>query len=324
MEFSGAFDVGRAVRHGFAGLKLAWLPLWVGAFLMGLTEGGGGGGNIGDIGRLFDKGNDGGDYDWNGSGSDWNYQLGDLGDHLGQRVMELKAGPVGEALLGQSWQEPAVIGMVLAGLVCVTIIFVALFSLRCWVHPGYIRLHKQVIETGAGDFGTLFSGADMFMKMVTWKLLSGAISFGAILVAALPGAALAIAGGVGDQNMLLFGGAALAALLVFPVAVYVNLGLYVGNHVVVLEGLGAMEALDRTWTLTNGNRLTLFIFAVVVALVTFGALLGGLLMCCIGVLFTVPAARAMMDLGLTESFLLATRDNSETAQWRLPELASGS
>lgn len=321
MQFSGAFDVGRALRHGFTALKLAALPLWIGAFLMGLTEGGGGGGNIGDIGRLFDQGGDDGGYDWDGGGSDWNYQLGRLGGLLGQRL-DAQAGIGADALLGQSL-EPAMIAAIGVGIVCVTIIFAALFALRCWVHPGYIRLHKQVIETGAGDFSTLFSGADMFMKMVTWKLLSGLISFGAILVAALPGTALAIAGGMGDQQLLLIGGGVLAVLLVLPVAIYVNMGLYVGNHVVVLEGLSAMEALERTWSLANGNRLTLFIFAFVMGLVMIGALFAGLLMCCIGVLFTVPAARAMMDVGLTESFLLATREDSETAGWRLPEIAGG-
>ncbi|MCB9761353.1 MAG: hypothetical protein H6739_16040 [Alphaproteobacteria bacterium] len=321
-----AFNPGRAIKHGIEGLKLAPLPLFVGAFIMGMTEGGGGSGNFSNLGDLANQGGGGGDdFDWEGGGTDWNYDLGDgLDGLLGQLPLNLQAqSSPADLFAGQSFGDPGFIAILAVGMVCVLVLAVAFFALRCWVHTGYIRLHKQVIETGEGDFGTLFSGGDLMANMALWKLLGGAISFGTIMVAALPGGVIALVGGVADIGALLPVGAGLAFILVVPVMIYVGLGLYLGNHAVVIEGLGPMAALERSWGMAKGNRVTLFVYSLVMGLFGFAAAIVGLLMCCIGVIVTGPAARAIVDVGLTEAFMLATGGAEGAANWRLLEVTGG-
>ena len=285
-DLSYAFQPTRNLAHGWEALKRQPIGLLLGAFLMTITDGGGGG--------------SGG----SNSGSGTREPLWDS-NQWGQNHIQA-ASDWGQGLLGQAdmgGAEMAVVAMI-AGCVLGCLLLVALF--RCWLEPGYIRLQREVLADGAGKIGTLFSGTDAFVRMLLWKLLSFVIGLGTAVVSLLPGGAVA---GVGwfvlDDQTFLWVGVVLGALLLLPAAFYVGIGLSLGAHAVSLDDLGAMDALERSWGLARGNRLTLFVFYLVTAIVWFL----GVCLCCVGIVGT----RVMRDVATTEGYLLATRRDEAEA-----------
>ncbi len=328
MEFSHAFSPSRAFKHGYEALKLAPAPLFVGALIMSFTEGGGGGNNFSNLGDL--AGDDGGynsgyDFDWDGGGSDWNYRLQIMAEQFGAGDLLQAAGglPGGLSGLARGELEPALLGGILVGAVCLMGLMLIFAGVRAWVHVGYIRLHEEVIIEGDGSFGTLFGGGDRFVDMLLWKLLKMGIGFGVALASMLPGGIVLGAGAAMDSEPLIMGGVVLMMLIWLPVAIYVGLGMMLGEHVLVLENKGVMDTLGRAWSLADGNRVTIFVFAFMAGLAQFAAAIVGLMMCCVGVIITSPGCRALVDVGWTESFLFHTRGEEEAAKWRVPEVAGG-
>ncbi|MFN7144467.1 MAG: hypothetical protein ACK4YP_11865 [Myxococcota bacterium] len=189
----------------------------------------------------------------------------------------------------------AALGLMAVGIVIGLIFFVA----RCFLLPGWIRLLRHIVETGTDDLPKLFSGGDALLRMIGWRFLDGFIRFGTFIVAAIPGLVLVGYGLSQGPDLAWVGaGATLVAFFALPVSIYVGLGLRLGDQVVALEGLGPIAALDRSWELARGHRLTLWVFFLVTDLFS----LLGMFFCFIGLFVT----RAIADLGVTEAFLLAT------------------
>ncbi|MFZ5475475.1 MAG: hypothetical protein ACOZNI_01765 [Myxococcota bacterium] len=179
------------------------------------------------------------------------------------------------------------------------------FLVRSWIHTGWIRLHRDLVVDGQAEVVTLFRGFDAFGRMAGWKVLSTLVALGTFVASLLPGGVLAAVAWSADQRDLAIGGGLLlGALVALPASIYVALGLALGAHAVALEGKGPVAALERSWELADGNRLTLLVYYFVTGLFT----LLGILLCCIGVWWT----KAIVDVGTTEAFLLATRDDADT------------
>jgi hypothetical protein len=177
----------------------------------------------------------------------------------------------------------------------------AILVFRSWIHAGYIRLHRDLVTTGAAEAGVLFSGGPDLWRLAGWKILKAVMSLSFLVVSALPaalGAAIAHYGAHASQPVVVGVGLALLALVAVPVTIYVALGLVLGDIAVVIERLGPVGALERSWSLARGNRVPLFVYFFVTTLFS----LVGVLACCIGVIVT----RAIADLGTTEAYLLAT------------------
>lgn len=290
--FHDAFDIAARLSSGFRSLKVAPWPLLLGALIMQCTEGGSGsGGNY--------SGSDGGD-----SGSWDSYDWENLHGILG----ELPWGDPSGAVAAIGGAELAVIAVILivamgVGLLCGG----AMLAFRSWIHGGYVRLHREVLRSGAGGFDTLFGAGDVFWSLVGFKLVWALIYTGTLLLALLPGGLLAIAGAVAKITPLIWVGVALMVLVAIPVAVYVTLGLVFGELAVALDGAKAMEAVERSWDLARGNRLWLLLYLFVTGLFT----LVGICLLCFGIVIT----RAIADTGFTEAYLLATRPASELEGW---------
>jgi hypothetical protein len=241
-----AFDIPRAIGHGWEALKRQPIGLLLGAFLMSVTEGGGG-------------------------GSGGNGQPADS-QGLSEGLREAS-----NALGGAEWAVIALIGG------CVLCCGLAILLFRSWLEPGYLRLHRELVIGGASGVGPLFGGASAWTRMIAWNLLSGVIMLGTLVVAMLPGGALLGAGYASHESVpLMVAGGVLMAIIGVPVGIYVKLGLSFGAHAVALDDLGVMDALERSWALARGARLHLFLFFLVTGL--FWA--AGLLLCCVGVFAT--------------------------------------
>jgi hypothetical protein len=189
-----------------------------------------------------------------------------------------------------------------------TVFAIASFFLRCWLLPGWLRLHRHVLQTGEDAMGALFGGGDAFLRMLGWQVLNKVILLGTFVVAALPGGALMALGAAQENDVLASVGAVLLLVLALPVLVYVWLGLVLGDYAVALEDLRPVATLERTWELARGNRLRLGVFFGVMELFS----LLGVLLCCVGVFLTRPIAQ----IGATEAFLLATVPGAK--DWVVP------
>jgi len=243
-----AFDIPRAIGHGWEALKRQPFGLLLGAFLMSATEGGGGGG-----------GNSGGSQDLSGQS---------VSDGLRE---------ASNALGGAEWAVIALIGA------CVLCCGVAVLLFRSWLEPGYLRLHRDLVIQGQAGAGALFGGASAFTRMIGWNLLSGVIMLGTVVVAMLPGGALLAVGYELDRSLpLMIGGGVLMGIIGVPVGIYVKLGLAFGAHAVSLDDLSVMDALERSWGLARGARLHLFLFFLVTGLFW----VAGFILCCVGVFAT--------------------------------------
>lgn len=328
MQFNEAFDPFRAFRHGYAAFRLAPFPLFLGALGMWFTAGSGGSGNLDDVGRVImdsqtdDGGGDAPSYD---NFDDWGERLNALPRTLNDVVGRVQDIPpeLQDLLneLGSGMEIGAILGIV--GLVLVVSLFCGgiMMLIRSFIHTGYLRLHDQLVREGTGDFGPLFSGADFLGPMVLWKVLKTVIGFGSSMVAGSPGFALMIVGAVQKNVALALVGGALTLVLFVPAMFYVQLGLALGAHALVLERLSPMQALERSWSLASGHRSELFIFLFAQAIVSIAATLVGLMACCVGIFVTMPVALASIDVGMTEAFMLYTADQATRDSFKLPKIA---
>ena len=292
-SFQQAFDISRSLATGLKALEAAPWPLLLGAVLMQCTEnsGGNGGGSGGSGG-----GDPWDDYDsW--ESQDWQGMGARVGELTGFDPASL-TGNIGATELAII---VAIVVLVLGiGLVCGLMVL----AFRSWVHGGYLRLHEEVLRTGGGSFGTLFGGADVFLRMMGFKVAAGLILTGIALLAVLPGVAIA---GVGYlvTSPSLYAVAGLVGLGLFvPAYLYVWLGLYFGNHAVALDGLPILGAVEHSWDLARGNRLWMLLYLLVTGVVW----MLGMCLCCVGIFLT----RAIVDTARTEAYLLATRTSAES------------
>ena len=205
---------------------------------------------------------------------------------------------------GMGGEGAAILGMVALGVACIGCCMGVVFWLfRSWLQPGYYRMHRTLFTTGTVEVSELFQGGDLFKRMALWKLLKALINCGIVVVAALPGGIVMLAGMLMETEILMLVGTVVMLVIMIPALVYVALGLVLGDHFVALQELEPRPALEASWELAKGNRISLLLYFFITG---FFAILG-LLACCVGIFFT----QAIADAGTTEAFLLATRDDWE-------------
>ncbi|MCB9780763.1 MAG: hypothetical protein H6742_19500 [Alphaproteobacteria bacterium] len=187
------------------------------------------------------------------------------------------------------------------------------FAIKAFVEPGAWRVGARMTQDGTSGMDVLFSGKDAWLPMLGYKLLMGVILLGVFVVSAAPGGGLLALGalpamdGGGEPNVpLLAAGVFLIALIALPVTIYVTLGLQLGNLAISLDGVGTMEALDRSWTMAKGNRFRLFWFNLVHSFVGFA----GFMLCCVG---AIPA-RGLIICSTANAYLMFTREDYEDMQ----------
>ena len=235
-----ALDPGRGISHGIEAIKRIPLQLWLGGAILSFTDSGGGGcsGNPANLVDLFD-GEGGGAWD-TGGGFDFDFSEGlHQAGFLKDDPLALFAG------LG--------VGLLLGLLCCALVAGLVFFALRCYLLPGWYRLHEECLRTGGGEFSTLFSGQDRFLNMVLWNLLKGVILFAMFLVALVPAGMLGVGAVVLESGGLGIGAALVGAVSVIAATLYVQPGLAFGGEAITFDGLGVMEALSRSWELARGG-----------------------------------------------------------------------
>ncbi len=286
IEFSQAFDPFRALKAGIHALKTEPAPVFVGGLLLFLVQSCQGAGN-----QVPNP---------SSGGSSWD--SGDDPFSSGGNPFE----GMDEAML--------VVALIMVGVGCCIGLFV--FAAQSFLQPGMYRVGERMTIDGTAGIDVLFSGKDVWLSMMGYKLLTGVIGLGIFTVFASPGG-LVIAGAVvardgGSPNtaLLVLGGLLILAL-VLPALIYVMLGLGLGSVAISLDRLGTMEALDRSWSLAKGNRFRLFVFGLVNGIFAGVAAFVGMLACCVGILATGPAATGVVFCAQANAWLMLTRDDHE-------------
>jgi uncharacterized membrane protein len=118
-----------------------------------------------------------------------------------------------------------------------------------FIAGGVVNFSLKVARGQKPAFGEVFSGGKYFASM-----------FGAMFCAYIA--------------------TVIGVFLCIVPGVIVGLGLSMYSFLIVDQGQGAIDSLKRSWELTNGHKMNLFIFALLAILVVFA----GVLACGIGVL----------------------------------------
>ena len=175
------------------------------------------------------------------------------------------------------------------------------------VVAGIIVSAAKWIRTDEADISSLYTSVGAAVRAFLATLVAAIISFLAALVTMVP-AMLAIGVGIGIDNVTL--GLGLGGLLFIPaffVMVYVGLGVQLTVYAAVLDGLGPIEAVQRSWEAASGTRVTLFVTGFV-----FG-ILGSVAacMCFLPLMLVVPIQQG----GMTAAWLRYARHSDESSKY---------
>lgn len=261
-DSSSAWSPTARLGESWVMVRQAPALLWVGGLLRACTAGGGGGGG--------------------GSGED-------------QASRPAPDGP--EAWLGQA--DALDLGSQAVAVVGILAVLTLVFVFGTWILAGWIRLHRELFDTGSGRFATLFSGMDVLLPLLGWRLVAGACLLGAALPGML-GIVGVVAWSTGEPDLAALG--VVVGLAMVPL-LYVLAGIQVGDRLVVLDGRGPLEALRGSWDLARGRRWTLLWFLLVVSLGSAALGVAGVLACLVGLVVTVPLSWALKEYALTAAWL---------------------
>ena len=294
-----SFSIRRSIAHGFLAIRIAAAPLWLAGVLMAITDGCGFKAPPFDVGDFMPEPD-------RHSAVHWLPGMG-----RGAWPWPTTAAPWEQGLSDLSFLVP-LLGAIAAA---IALFFLALIALNAFLHTGFIRLHVNILTHASDSFAPMFSGKDRFWHMLGFKLLAVLAVSASAIATAWPGG-LILFFAPSDDIMMNLAGIGLILLLTPLAMAYVTLGVYLGALAVALEGAGPVEALRRSWDLARGNRLQLFVFALLCWLIEFASLFGVILFC-VGLLITVPFARSLTGFAKTEGYLLFTRGMAQTAGWKL-------
>lgn len=131
-----------------------------------------------------------------------------------------------------------------------------LFAL--WLNIGLAMLFLDVARGREVSLGTLFRGGPCYLAVLLASILFTLIYVGGLLLLVVPGIIFA---------------------LMFSQFFYL----------IIDRNVGIIESLELSKQITHGNKLMIFVLWLLAA----GLSIAGFLMCCIGVVFTVPLASLM-------------------------------
>ena len=270
-DLGGAFAFSGSAPAANQAVQRGWGPLFVGGWILSLLDlnSGGGGSDDTDVGALSLP----------------------SGSRIAQSTPDLDI------------SDPTLFAAILGGLATLFLCFGLMVLLRAWIAPGWIRLQQETHVQGTGSWRTLFGGRDRMLAMLGWRILRlSLLALPWSMVLAPGAAAFTLSDAPISASLAVIG---VGAFLAFVCWLWVAPGLLLGEFFVALDGNDPVLALRRSLDAARGHRVELVVFYVIWAILQAVIVLAGMLLFCVGMLFTVPLGRAMSDSAWCRGFLLA-------------------
>jgi len=178
--------------------------------------------------------------------------------------------------------------LVLLGFVIYGVCLLLNIPLAAWMGLGQARYGLALASGERPELSVLFRGEGLLAAIAVQCVYM----FGCVLifgVCFLPAIEL-----VWEQwpdpglDALLAAGA--GALVFMPVALYFATRVCLANCAIAERGLGAFDAISESWRMTSGQVWPFALFFLLFFALAIVAYIAGLLLCCVGLLATVPAA----------------------------------
>jgi hypothetical protein len=190
-------------------------------------------------------------------------------------------------------------------------------AIRCGLDLLAIRAHRRILETGLQEPGASETQLVSWFSLFQYRLIAWGLVLGSLALALLPGGLVFWWGIKAFSPVLVLFGLFLMLLFGLPVWVYVSLGVYTGDRLMVYDNLQPVEALEVAWDLARGNRLPLLVFRLVSVGYKIAGIFLGLLLCGVGIFVTWPMAKAVSEAALSEAMLVLHNGEVSPANWEL-------
>lgn len=200
---------------------------------------------------------------------------------------------------------PAWVFVILAGAILLLVVF--MFVGQCLWIIGLETLLFDVLRTGRCSAARAWSQRHRFGAMFGATLIVFGFSLLVYVPFVLGALGFAALAAEGEPPLLLVVAAVVLGGVWMLVVFYVFLGFTFVNPAAALDECGAVEAVRRSWNAARGHRLAI----VWLLFVTVLAALSGLLLLCVGYLFTTAFATLVPG----EAYLALTRGEEMKRWW---------
>ncbi|OFV68522.1 MAG: conserved hypothetical protein, membrane [Candidatus Syntrophoarchaeum caldarius] len=220
--------------------------------------------------------------------------------------------PAPEALF-ELWTVVApFIGIFLIG---VLIISILLMLVDAFIWAGAVGMAKLAIETGECRIGDMFDyGKKHFLAVFISNILVG-IAFLLGFLALVPGVVVMATSVVGVMLLVL------GALIMILYQIFVALSFYLARFAIVVDGVGAIEGMKRSYRVFKSNKLDMLLLGVILFAAVFVVeisyviilmlasvipVIGGALQMILQIAFSlivIPMLIALMVVWLTEFYI---------------------
>ncbi len=209
----------------------------------------------------------------------------------------------GMAVAGQLDQQVADILSQLSGLG----LQLMAFPFNQLVLAGLMVAAALWIRSEVVSIGALYTSLGAAVRGLMAGLIVGALTVVLVLGLMLPAIGASVYFVQAGDLMTGVGAGVALFLPALPVLIYVGLGLMLAPYAAVLDHLGPLDAIQRSWSLADGLRLTLF-----VTMFVFGLLgLFSVCLCNLPLIVLMP----IQIMGLSAAYLRASRALAETDEW---------
>jgi len=193
-------------------------------------------------------------------------------------------GGAAQNLLGMNGdQRLAMLGIVVYGVSMLLNI-----PLAAWMGLGQARYGLALASGERPELSVLFRG-DGLMAAIGAQCVYffGGVLLGGVLF--LP-AILLLKEQWPDPGLEVLLAAGAGALVFTPMVLYFVTRICLANCAIAERGLGAFDAISESWRMTSGQVWPFVLFFLLFFVLAIVAYIAGLLLCCVGLLATVPAA----------------------------------
>ncbi len=195
--------------------------------------------------------------------------------------------------------------LVWLGWVIYAAVFLFNIPLQAWMGLGQVRVALALARGERPDLAQLFRAEGLFTMIGAQLVWFVAFVIGAAFLL-LPGGFLLVRDLQADAAEPNWVGIALlvgGALVFVPSSLFFSARWCLLLPAIAERSVGVLEAFGISWRLTAGQLWVLVLFGLLVMVLFVVAYILGLLLCCVGVLATIPAATMMLYVALCYAYL---------------------